>query len=99
MSLTGFPVWARPRPSWSRSFHANQCWDPFTPQSRPYQIGDYVSYAVNIPSAADVQVLEYMVVTANGQLVSASPSRNNDLYCAHSGGGPGTFGVVVCTLT
>ncbi|KAK4099847.1 FAD-binding domain-containing protein [Parathielavia hyrcaniae] len=40
------------------------------------------------------QVLEYEVVTADGQIVTASPTQNSDLYWALSGGGPGTFGVV-----
>jgi hypothetical protein len=40
------------------------------------------------------QVLAYEVVTASGQLVTASPSENSDLYWALSGGGPGTYGVV-----
>ncbi|KAH6854783.1 hypothetical protein B0I37DRAFT_336880 [Chaetomium sp. MPI-CAGE-AT-0009] len=41
------------------------------------------------------QVLSYEVVTANGRLVTASPTENSDLFWALSGGGPGTFGVVV----
>jgi hypothetical protein len=41
------------------------------------------------------QVLEYEVVTSFGQLVTASPTKNSDLYWALSGGGPGTYGVVV----
>ena len=38
-----------------QSFFANQSCDPFTPQSTPCQLGNYVSYAVNASSAADVQ--------------------------------------------
>ena len=41
------------------------------------------------------QVLEWQVVTANGSLLKASPARNADLYWALSGGGGGTYGVVV----
>ncbi|KAK4039373.1 FAD binding domain-containing protein [Parachaetomium inaequale] len=41
------------------------------------------------------QVLQYEVVTANGHLVTASPTENSDLFWALSGGGPGTYGVVV----
>lgn len=44
--------------------------------------------------AAD-QVLEWEVVTSDGQLVSASPAHNADLYWALAGGGGGVFGVVI----
>ncbi|KAL8903532.1 MAG: hypothetical protein Q9207_003866 [Kuettlingeria erythrocarpa] len=44
--------------------------------------------------AAD-NVLEWDVVIANGTRLSASPTRNSDLYWALSGGGPGTYGVVL----
>lgn len=39
--------------------------------------------------------LEFEVVTAAGELVTASRTRNSDLYWALSGGGPGNYGVVV----
>lgn len=41
------------------------------------------------------QTLEWEVVTANGTLVTATPTQNSDLYWALSGGGGGTYGVVV----
>lgn len=41
------------------------------------------------------QVLEWEVVKANGERVVATPTKNTDLYFALSGGGPGTYGVVV----
>ncbi|KAH7381512.1 hypothetical protein BKA66DRAFT_586305 [Pyrenochaeta sp. MPI-SDFR-AT-0127] len=44
--------------------------------------------------AAD-QVLEFEVVTAAGDLVVATPEKHSDLYWALSGGGGGTYGVVV----
>ncbi|KAL2126475.1 hypothetical protein VTI74DRAFT_843 [Chaetomium olivicolor] len=44
--------------------------------------------------AAD-NVLEWEVVTAAGQHVVATPTRNSDLYWALSGGGGGTYGAVV----
>ncbi|PYI34319.1 hypothetical protein BP00DRAFT_454882 [Aspergillus indologenus CBS 114.80] len=44
--------------------------------------------------AAD-QVLEWEVITADGQLQTASPSQHEDLYWALSGGGGGTFAVVL----
>jgi hypothetical protein len=44
--------------------------------------------------AAD-QVLEWEAVLADGRLVVASPFHNSDLYWALSGGGGGTYGVVI----
>lgn len=44
--------------------------------------------------AAD-QVLEWEVVTGTGELLTASQSQNSDLYWALSGGGGGTYGVVL----
>ena len=44
--------------------------------------------------AAD-QALEFEVVTAAGTLVTATPTENPDLYWALSGGGGGTYGVVI----
>lgn len=41
------------------------------------------------------QVLEWEVVLANGKLLTASPAEHPDLYWALSGGGGGTYGVVV----
>ncbi|KAL6231479.1 hypothetical protein BDW75DRAFT_233574 [Aspergillus navahoensis] len=44
--------------------------------------------------AAD-QVLEWEVVTAAGEILTASPAQNADLYWALSGGGGGAFAVVL----
>lgn len=44
--------------------------------------------------AAD-NTLSFDVVTADGKFVTASRSQNQDLYWALSGGGPGTYAVVV----
>ncbi|KAL1639124.1 hypothetical protein SLS58_008211 [Diplodia intermedia] len=44
--------------------------------------------------AAD-QVLEWEVVTADGQHLVASPTQHSDLYWALSGGGGGTYAVVL----
>jgi FAD/FMN-containing dehydrogenase len=35
-------------------YFANQSCDPFTAQSKPCVLGNYVSYAVNVSSTADV---------------------------------------------
>jgi hypothetical protein len=40
-------------------------------------------------------VLEWEVVTANGSHLVVSPTQNGDLYWALTGGGPGTWGVVL----
>ncbi|KAJ5195451.1 uncharacterized protein N7498_008889 [Penicillium cinerascens] len=37
-----------------QTFFANQSCDPFTPKSRPCELGNYVSYAVNVSSTRDV---------------------------------------------
>ncbi|TAQ86932.1 hypothetical protein B7494_g4739 [Chlorociboria aeruginascens] len=44
--------------------------------------------------AAD-QVLEWEVITGTGELLTASPSENPDLYWALAGGGGGTYGAVL----
>ncbi|KAI1175094.1 FAD/FMN-containing isoamyl alcohol oxidase-like protein MreA [Nemania sp. FL0916] len=41
------------------------------------------------------QVLEWEVVTATGQVMTASPTQNADLYRALAGGGPGNYAVVL----
>ncbi|KAJ5521264.1 hypothetical protein N7527_005379 [Penicillium freii] len=41
------------------------------------------------------QVLEWEVVTATGKHLIASPTENKDLYWALTGGGGGTYGVVI----
>ena len=62
--------------------------------------GGYVQAAGHSPLsskfglAAD-QVLEWEVVDGQGRLLRASPDENSDLYWALSGGGGGTFGVVL----
>ncbi|KAH7304235.1 FAD binding domain protein [Stachybotrys elegans] len=44
-------------------------------------------------------VLEWEVVTADGRLLVATPTKNRDLYYALSGGGGGTYGVVMSMTT
>jgi hypothetical protein len=41
------------------------------------------------------QTLAFTVVTADGKIVTATPYQNQDLYWALSGGGGGTYGVVL----
>ncbi|TGJ78842.1 hypothetical protein E0Z10_g9927, partial [Xylaria hypoxylon] len=44
-------------------------------------------------------VLEWEVVTVDGRHITATPTRNADLYWALSGGGGGTYAVVVSMTT
>ena len=44
------------------------------------------------------QVLEAQVVLASGELVTASPCENSDVFFAIRGGGPSSYGIVVSTL-
>ena len=48
--------------------------------------------------AAD-SVLEWEVITADGRHLFATPHQNEELYWALSGGGPGTFAVVLSMTT
>ncbi|KAL3471721.1 hypothetical protein BJX99DRAFT_236874 [Aspergillus californicus] len=48
--------------------------------------------------AADA-VLEWEVITAQGEHLIATPTNNTDLYWALSGGGAGTFGLVLSMTT
>ncbi|KAK8093580.1 FAD binding domain-containing protein [Apiospora hydei] len=57
------------------------------------QGGGHSALTTTFGLAAD-QTLEFEVVTASGDVVTASRHENEDLYFALSGGGPGTFGVV-----
>ncbi|TGO66741.1 hypothetical protein BOTNAR_0055g00280 [Botryotinia narcissicola] len=41
------------------------------------------------------EVLEWQVVTGVGTLVTATPTQNSDLLWALSGGGGGTYGIVL----
>ncbi|KAI1857161.1 hypothetical protein JX265_011362 [Neoarthrinium moseri] len=58
------------------------------------QGGGHSALSTNFGLAAD-NTLSFEVVTASGELVTASRSQNTDLYWALSGGGPGNYGVVV----
>ena len=58
------------------------------------QGGGHSALSTSFGLAAD-QTLEFEVVTALGLIVTASPTQNSDLYWALSGGGPGTYGVVI----
>ncbi|KAK5997074.1 FAD-linked oxidoreductase ZEB1 [Cladobotryum mycophilum] len=57
------------------------------------QGGGHSALSTSFGLAAD-QALEYEVVTAAGDVVTASATKNADLYWALSGGGGGTYGVV-----
>lgn len=52
-----------------QAFFANQSCDPFTPQSTPCHLGNYVDYAVNVSCAADVQAALLFARAANIRIV------------------------------
>ncbi|KAH6603962.1 fad-dependent isoamyl alcohol oxidase [Trichoderma cornu-damae] len=58
------------------------------------QGGGHSTLASSYGLGAD-NVLEWEVVTPNGSHVVATPTQNSDLYWAITGGGAGTFGVVL----
>ncbi|KAH6689806.1 FAD binding domain-containing protein [Plectosphaerella plurivora] len=58
------------------------------------QGGGHSALSTQFGLGAD-QTLAFQVITADGKLVTASATKNTDLYWAMSGGGGGTFGVVV----
>ncbi|KAI0902905.1 FAD binding domain protein [Ustulina deusta] len=62
-----------------------------------YQGGGHSALGSTYGMGAD-QVLEWEVVTAKGTHLIASPQRNRDLYWALSGGGGGTYGVVLSVI-
>jgi hypothetical protein len=52
-----------------QSFFANQSCDPFSSQSTPCKLGNYVSYAVNVSCATDVQAAVLFAQSMNIRLV------------------------------
>lgn len=58
------------------------------------QGGGHSVLSTNFGLGAD-QTLEFEVVIANGTVLNASRTENSDLYWALSGGGGGTYGVVL----
>ncbi|KAI0126627.1 hypothetical protein BJ170DRAFT_629451 [Xylariales sp. AK1849] len=58
------------------------------------QGGGHSALSTKFGLAAD-NTLSFEVVTASGDLVTASRTQNSDLYWALSGGGAGNYGVVV----
>ncbi|KAM0168312.1 hypothetical protein ACHAPF_011111 [Botrytis cinerea] len=58
------------------------------------QGGGHSALSSNFGMGAD-QALSWEVVTAGGNLVTASRTENKDLYWALSGGGGGTYGVII----
>lgn len=58
------------------------------------QGGGHSALSSTFGLAAD-QTLSFDVITADGRLVTASRSEHSDLYWALSGGGGGTYGVVL----
>jgi len=64
-----------------------------------YSMGGGHSTLSSVYGLSADNVLEWEVVTGSGEHVTASPTRNADLYWALSGGGGGTYGVVLSMTT
>ncbi|KAK4233368.1 FAD binding domain-containing protein [Achaetomium macrosporum] len=60
-----------------------------------YTQGGGTSPLASVFGLAADQVLEWEVVTAQGQPLTATPTKNPDLYWALSGGGGGTYAAVL----
>ncbi|KXX78001.1 6-hydroxy-D-nicotine oxidase [Madurella mycetomatis] len=60
-----------------------------------YAQGGGISLLSSVYGLGADQVLEWTVITADGELVTANSTHHPDLYWALRGGGGGTFGVVV----
>ncbi|KAH8890582.1 isoamyl alcohol oxidase [Thozetella sp. PMI_491] len=58
------------------------------------QGGGHSSLSTSFGLGAD-QTLEFEVLTTSGTIVTANAKQNSDLYWALSGGGPGTYGIVL----
>ncbi|CAI4213046.1 unnamed protein product [Parascedosporium putredinis] len=72
-----------------------QGWEAYTAASdRGYMVVGGTLYGLSADN-----VLEWEVVTAEGVHLVATPSENSDLYWALSGGGGGTFGIVLSMTT
>lgn len=52
-----------------QSYFANQSCDPFTSPTTPCELGNYVSYAVNVSGAADIQAAVNFARTNKVRLV------------------------------
>ena len=52
-----------------QAYFANQSCDPFTPRSQPCLLGNYVSYAINVSSTADVVAGVAFAASNNVRLV------------------------------
>lgn len=66
--------------------------------SSNYHAGGGHSALSSMYGMAVDHVLEWEVVDGTGKLVRASPTENSDLYWALSGGGAGTYGIVVSVV-
>lgn len=58
------------------------------------QAGGHSILSTQFGLAAD-QTLAFDVVTSDGKIITASATENSDLYWALSGGGGGTYGIVI----
>lgn len=91
----------QPGNTWNRIYNELQPYDLAAIGGRVADIGvgglttgGGISFFSNVYGLACDNVASYQVVIANGQVVTASPSQNSDLYWALRGGG-NNFGIVV----
>lgn len=64
-----------------------------------YTQGGGISLLSGLYGLGAANVLEWEVVTTDGQHVIATPTQHTDLFWALSGGGGGTYGVVISMTT
>ena len=63
--------------------------------SAGYSAGIGYSLLNSLYGMAADQVLDWEVVTVGGEHLITTPKQNSNLYCALSGGGAGTYAVVL----
>ena len=61
-----------------QSFFANQSCDPFSSRSTPCKLGNYVSYAVNVTCATDIQAAVLFAQLMNIRLVVRNTGHEYD---------------------
>ena len=63
-----------------QAFFANQSCDPFSPESKRCVLGNYVSYAVNVSSTADVAAALAFATKYNIRVVVRNTGHEYDFF-------------------